>query len=402
MNSFLKKILYFLFFSIIFYFVGRSIYFYYFDKSIPVINCVGIEKDKSYSGVIDVILDLEDDYKLGNFSIFIDDSTMISKQSISGSSYNFKFQIPSLKLIDGKHVLKIIVVDASRNKNFRETLIPFFIDNKPLEIKLVKEAPFYSVFQGNTLHIILQSNKENVFGRIKTASGVFQIVNESQNSKILECFIPVSTDEIPNKYILTINIEDYVGNNALIEEAYQVVSQNFKKQNIKLNNKKFEEEPGKNQLECEEILKNSVLLSPKKKLWNGKFYAPCQIRGITTEFGVIRTSVEKGRYRHDAIDISSLPKGPVWATQDGIVILKDRFVSTGNTVAIDHGCGIISIYGHLDSYGNVEVGMPIRRGNIIGTIGMTGYATGYHLHWELRINNVQVNPMEWIQDDIRF
>ncbi len=82
--------------------------------------------------------------------------------------------------------------------------------------------------------------------------------------------------------------------------------------------------------------------------------------------------------------------------------MKDRFVSTGNTVAIDHGCGIISLYGHLDSYGNIEVGMPIKRGNIIGTIGMTGYATGYHLHWELRINNVQVNPMEWIQDDIRF
>ncbi len=265
MNSFLKKILYFSIFSIMVYFIGKNIYFYYFDKSIPVVNCIGIENDRSYSGIIDVVLEAEDDYKLGNFSIFIDDSPLINKQSMSGSSYNYKFQIPSLKLIDGKHVLKIIVVDASKNKNFNESIVSFFVDNKPLEIKLVKEASFYKAFQGNTLHIILQSNKENVFGNVKTASGVFQIVNESLNSKILECFIPVSTDEIPNEYILTINVEDYVGNKALIEDIYQVVSQNFRKQNIKLNNKKFEDEPGKNQIECEEILKIEAENSLKKR-----------------------------------------------------------------------------------------------------------------------------------------
>ena len=90
-----------------------------------------------------------------------------------------------------------------------------------------------------------------------------------------------------------------------------------------------------------------------------------------------------------------MPKSVVWAPQDGVVVMKARFAHSGNTVVIDHGYGILSMFFHLDSFAPIEVGETIKKGNPIGTLGKTGYATGYHLHWELRIGNVPVDPMEW-------
>ncbi|MFC1845664.1 M23 family metallopeptidase, partial [Candidatus Dependentiae bacterium] len=75
--------------------------------------------------------------------------------------------------------------------------------------------------------------------------------------------------------------------------------------------------------------------------------------------------------------------------------IKDRFVHSGNTVVVDHGWGILSMYFHLDDFANIEVGKKLAQGNPVGTIGQTGYAKGYHLHWELRVKNTAVDPMQW-------
>ena len=78
-----------------------------------------------------------------------------------------------------------------------------------------------------------------------------------------------------------------------------------------------------------------------------------------------------------------------------MIVLKDRFDSSGNTVIIDHGLGVVSLFCHLDDFSNIEVGQNIMQGSPLGTIGKTGYVTGYHLHWEMRVNNIPVDPMQW-------
>lgn len=392
------------FFTLVFgfflsYFI-QNIYNYYFDVSIPEVNLIGIEEDKSYSGLLKCTVEGIDEYKVKNLTILLDDKIILNKHSVNSKSFSYPFSIPTFSLNDGKHYLKIIVIDSSKKENSKEIIINFNVDNKPLEAKLIKENDSEKIYQGNTLHITIQTNKENIKGFAKTMNCEVAVVQESPNSKIYECFIPVSTDEIPNEYLLTITLEDVVGNVAILEDKYQVISQNFKKQTIGLSSKNFENEPGKTDKELAEIMVELSKNSPDKKLWIGKFYNPCSSKNITTDFGIIRTSKEKGRYRHDAIDISAMPKSAVWACQDGFIVLKERFKSTGNTVVIDHGCGILSLYGHLENFSNFEVGDFVKKGNIIGNVGMTGYATGYHLHWEIRVKNINVNPLEWIKDDI--
>lgn len=123
------------------------------------------------------------------------------------------------------------------------------------------------------------------------------------------------------------------------------------------------------------------------------------MKGISTEFGTERTTQDRGRYCHAAIDFLAPPKTVVWAAQDGVVALKDRFGHSGKTVVIDHGCGITTMYFHLDEFAPINVGDTIKKGKPVGTIGKTGYASGYHLHWEMRINNVPIDPMEWTKHD---
>ena len=89
----------------------------------------------------------------------------------------------------------------------------------------------------------------------------------------------------------------------------------------------------------------------------------------------------------------------MWASQDGVVVIKDRYVHAGNAIVLDHGCGVVTIYFHLDSFADINVGDTVKKGKPVGTLGMTGYATGYHLHWELRVNNIAVEPMQWTTYD---
>ncbi len=381
-------------------YIGIILYNYYFDKSIPVVSHVSIEDGKTYAGSIKCTIEGSDEYKVKYLSVSIDGKPIINQYNVNSKSFSYPLLIQTLSLENGKHELDIVVSDAARACNTTKKKIIFFVDNIPLEVKFLNQLEEIKVYQGNTLHISFQANKETVKGFAKTLTQEIPCVPESNGSRIYECFIPISTDETPNNYLVSLSLEDAVGNKAILETTYYIISQQFKKQSIGLQNKRLEDEPGRPQNEFALEMERLNRESPSKKMWTGRFCEPCAYKSISTDFGVVRTSKELGRYRHDAIDFNATPKSAVWACQNGIVVLKDVFQCTGNTVVVDHGCGILTIYAHLDTFSpSIEVGMPIRKGNILGTIGMTGYATGYHLHLELRINNIRVNPLEWIREN---
>lgn len=133
-------------------------------------------------------------------------------------------------------------------------------------------------------------------------------------------------------------------------------------------------------------------------LWLQRFISPLEGR-ITSEFGSIRIINADPPRRHTGIDIGAAEGAPVVAPNRGIVRLSEFLLSGGNTVIIDHGIGISSTYMHLQTI-NVEQGRVVDRGELIGTVGMTGYATGDHLHWEVNIGQTPVNPEQLIQNEL--
>ena len=100
---------------------------------------------------------------------------------------------------------------------------------------------------------------------------------------------------------------------------------------------------------------------------------------------------------HNAVDIGSTPGHPVLAPGDGVVIRAGRIGRLGNAVYISHGFGITTRYGHLSRI-LVKPGQVVHRGQEIGDVGRTGRATGYHLHYEVRVDRRPVNPLGYMLD----
>ncbi len=120
------------------------------------------------------------------------------------------------------------------------------------------------------------------------------------------------------------------------------------------------------------------------------------VRGILTDgFGGRSDPFTGEPGTHTAIDISSAIGQPVRAPADGIVVKAEWANGYGNVIYLSHGYGYSTRYGHLKSFA-VHPGNHVKRGDIIGWVGSTGRSTGPHLHYEVRLNNNPVNPLEYI------
>ena len=120
------------------------------------------------------------------------------------------------------------------------------------------------------------------------------------------------------------------------------------------------------------------------------------VRGILTDgFGGRSDPFTGEAGTHNAIDISSAVGQPVRAPADGIVVKAEWANGYGNVIFLSHGYGYSTRYGHLSSFAT-RPGAKVKRGDVIGYVGSTGRSTGPHLHYEVRVNNNPVNPLEYI------
>ncbi|MDU4961300.1 MAG: M23 family metallopeptidase [Sporomusaceae bacterium] len=116
---------------------------------------------------------------------------------------------------------------------------------------------------------------------------------------------------------------------------------------------------------------------------------------VTSRFGWRSSPFGWGSDWHPGIDIANSPGTPIAATADGQVVMSGWYGGYGKCVQIDHGNGIISLYGH-NSELLVSVGQTIKKGDLIAYMGSTGASTGSHVHYEIRVNGTAVNPANFL------
>ncbi|MEK6682103.1 MAG: peptidoglycan DD-metalloendopeptidase family protein [Nitrospirota bacterium] len=118
---------------------------------------------------------------------------------------------------------------------------------------------------------------------------------------------------------------------------------------------------------------------------------------LTSGFGNRMSPFTGNWAMHNGIDVAARMDTPVIAPAAGIVIKEGFDTGLGKMLKIDHGYGLNTTYGHL-SKTKVTAGQKIKRGQIIAFVGNTGYSTGPHLHYEVHVNNIPVNPSKYILD----
>jgi murein DD-endopeptidase MepM/ murein hydrolase activator NlpD len=125
-----------------------------------------------------------------------------------------------------------------------------------------------------------------------------------------------------------------------------------------------------------------------------------QLIALASGFGFRIHPVYKVKKMHSGIDFAAPIGTPIYATADGKVVVVDvKFSGYGKMVEIDHGFGYRSRYAHMHDFA-VRTGQNIKRGDLIGYVGNTGMSTAPHLHYEVHINGVQVDPVHYFFNDL--
>jgi len=149
--------------------------------------------------------------------------------------------------------------------------------------------------------------------------------------------------------------------------------------------------------QAEEVKRKIGASTADKPLWHGPFVQARNTK-VFANFAETRTYVHAGkeidRQIHFGYDLASTRQSAVPASNKGVVVYAEPLTIYGNTVVIDHGLGLQTLYAHLSSI-TVKVGDAVEKGQEIARTGSTGLAIGDHLHYEVLVNGTSVTPLEW-------
>jgi len=140
-----------------------------------------------------------------------------------------------------------------------------------------------------------------------------------------------------------------------------------------------------------ELLRIIYSVATPRWLGEGRFIFPVEGK-VNPNFGERRIFNNKPRSPHSGLDVSSPQGTPVIASNSGEVVLARNLYFSGNTVIINHGYGLFTLYCHFSKI-DVKRGNFVNKGDIIGRVGATGRVTGPHLHWGVRLLGTRIDPL---------
>ena len=205
--------------------------------------------------------------------------------------------------------------------------------------------------------------------------------------------VPMFTDKAV--YTLTLQLSYGVDASESIAANLQVIGGGYGYQTITINDSELLA-PAVEEAEIALLVQQTSGFTPERS-WHNSLSLPAAA-AMNAVFGTFRSynGSEYNRY-HRGVDFAGPPGTSVLAAADGRVVMVERLQIRGNTTLIDHGWGVYTLYAHQQET-LVQPGDTVASGHVIGTIGSTGRSTGPHLHWELWLNGVNVDPMQWVQE----
>ncbi|MBZ0279637.1 MAG: LysM peptidoglycan-binding domain-containing protein [Anaerolineae bacterium] len=270
---------------------------------------------------------------------------------------------------------------------------PQLAPDLPTIISSLEMSPLFLV-EGQTGHFHLSTTAPvNLSGSFLNRSITGAAEQDNTQHDIL-VGVPIFTEA--GVYPLSLILVDGGGQQTVLNLNIQVLSGNYGSEYITLLSDRADLLDPNVEAAEQNLLQSVISNFTSTRYFDGPMGLPAAA-SVTSPFGRKR-SYNGGPFDHfhSGADFAGAPGTPVLAAASGVVVLADTLNVRGRSTIIDHGWGVFTGYWHqTEQY--VQVGEIVTVGQIIGTIGATGRVTGPHLHWELWVNGVPVDPMQWVQ-----
>ncbi len=299
--------------------------------------------------------------------------------------------INTTTLPDGEHTLLAEVQDDSLHRNVGRSTATFRSDNTPPTVTVSFEPS--PVAQGHTLLVHVRLNEPAAIAGV--LDGKPLTFGHDSSTGYWAVWAP-DMAAAPGLRGLTLAAGDALGNRTQVTATVTVTAYNFPTEDIVLPPDRASLlDPAITETEIKRLDGVFAVVTPEP-LWSGSFNMPVQAN-TSSAFGT-RRSYNSGPLGsgHSGWDLDATAGTPVLAPARGRVVLAETLQVRGNAVIVDHGLGVYSAYYHLSEI-RVGMGQIVAPGEVIGKVGNTGLSSGPHLHWEMRVGGVAVEPAEWVQ-----
>ena len=218
---------------------------------------------------------------------------------------------------------------------------------------------------------------------------------ESNPKNVHRAFLGVDLEQRAGVFPLTLAPQFETGERLSCRARVSVRAGHFAVEKLQVANEFVEPNPKdveRAEQETRRLREIFARVTPER-LWRGRFRLPLDGAQAAGNFGRRRILNGEPRSPHSGEDFPAPAGEPVHASQRGRVVLAEPLFFSGNTVVLDHGLGLYTFYGHLESIA-VQVGDLVEAGALLGRVGATGRVTGPHLHWAAHLNEARVNPLQ--------
>jgi murein DD-endopeptidase MepM/ murein hydrolase activator NlpD len=340
------------------------------------------------------------------------------QKGVKEETLQLEAPLKGITLREGEAVLSIVLTDHSLLKNTTRTNFHVQIDRTPPHVILLNAAN--NVTPGGAGVTVYGASEELAASGVYVEQDFFTgfPVTLSGKSCYLSAFaLPLDADL--KKVRMTVMAEDRAGNRTYAGLPALIRKKKFRSDKVQISQKFLEQkmpefaqryhQQQKTPLEVflyvnrqlrEENTKQIIAIcknSTGKKLWEGPFLRMKNAAPMAS-FGDDRTYLYDGKAvaksTHLGVDLASTERAPIEAANSGVVLFTGYLGIYGNTVIIDHGLGLTSLYGHLSEI-SVREGQEVKKGDPLGLSGSTGFAGGDHLHFSILVGGRFVNPIEW-------
>ena len=371
-------------------------------------------KDKG-KGLISVSIVLTNEQ--GEFPLIQEDYS----QPVMDKNFTISLDSKKLGIKDGPATIRVTAVDGSYWGFFKgnKTILSkdVKVDITPPRVEVLSRENYINF--GGSGAVIYKTPKDSVKSGVKIGDYLFKGYKGHFDNPDVYIAIFAYPYNVPTDERIVVSAEDEAGNSKEVGFTYRLKDVKYRKSTLDISDDFIESKVvpllgddskqgddlkeiflkvnrdlrKKNEEEIKKIGENSR----NEILWKGNFHQLTNSK-VEANFADARTYVYNGEVidnqYHLGYDLAVTQKYPIGAANDGVVLFAGDLGIYGNTVIIDHGLGVSTLYGHMSSI-DVKVGDKIKKKQIIGRTGDTGLAAGDHLHYAVFVDGVPVLPIEW-------